>query len=156
MVNYPFVYASIAMDKKAVKNLGVARYPSVTKGQPSHVTFGGINLGVSKYSKNKALAFKAAECLRQDKNLVVIAQKGGLAPTTQALYNTAGIKKAFPFAKLMEASLTDGVPRPVLPAYSDISLAIQDTLHPPTQIDPKQSIKDLRDNLKKAKDGKLF
>jgi multiple sugar transport system substrate-binding protein len=156
MVNYPFVYASVATDKKAVKNLGVARYPSVKQGEPSHVTFGGINLGISTYSKHKALAFEAANCLRSDANAVPIAQKGGLAPTKQALYNTAGIKKAFPFAKLMEASLADGVPRPVLPAYADISLAIQDTLHPPNQIDPKSSIKDLGDALEKAKEGKLF
>src|SRR3954449_8559559 len=156
MVNYPFVYAGVASDKKAVKNLGVARSPSVKKGEPSHVTFGGINLGVSKYSKHKDLAFEAAQCLRGDKNAIVIAQKGGLAPTKQALYSDPGIKKAFPFAKLMEASLSDGVPRPVLPAYSDISLAIQDSLHPPNQIDPEQAIKDLRDNLEKAKEGKIF
>src|SRR3954449_5238523 len=57
MVNYPFVYAGIKADPKQLKNLGWARYPSVTPGQPSHVTFGGINLGVSKYSKHQQLAF---------------------------------------------------------------------------------------------------
>jgi hypothetical protein len=48
------------------------------------------------------------------------------------------------------------VPRPVLPAYADISLAIQDKLHPPNDIDPQSSIKNLGDALKKAKEGKLF
>jgi multiple sugar transport system substrate-binding protein len=156
MVNYPFVYSSVAMDKKAVKNLGYARYPSVKKGKPSRVTFGGINLGVSKYSKHKALAFQAANCLRSDKNQIVASTKGGLAPTRQALYSTPEIKKAFPFADIMEATLRDGVPRPVLPAYADISLAIQDALHPPNQIKPDQAIEQLRDNLEKAKEGKLF
>jgi multiple sugar transport system substrate-binding protein len=156
MVNYPFVYASVAEDKKALKNLGVALYPTVKQGEPSHVTFGGINLGISVYSKHRALAFDAAKCLRQDANAIPIAQKGGLAPTKQALYSTAGIKKAFPFAKLMETALANGVPRPVLPAYADISLAIQDKLHPPGDIDPQSSIKNLGDALKKAKEGKLF
>jgi multiple sugar transport system substrate-binding protein len=156
MVNYPFVYAAAAEDKKALKNLGYARYPSVKKGEPSHVTFGGINLGVSKYSKHKELAFQAANCLRSDKNQIVASQKGGLAPTRQALYSTPEIKKAFPFANIMEATLRDGVPRPVLPAYADVSLAIQDALHPPNQIKPDEAIKKLRDNLKKAKEGKLF
>src|SRR3954466_3291655 len=32
MVNYPFVYASVADDKKAVANLGYAPYPSVKQG----------------------------------------------------------------------------------------------------------------------------
>jgi multiple sugar transport system substrate-binding protein len=156
MVNYPFVYASVATDKKALKNLGVARYPTVKQGEPSHVTVGGINLGVSTYSKHKALAFEVAKCLGSPTNAIPIAVKGGLAPTKQALYDTAPIKKAFPFAKLMEASLASGVPRPVTPAYADISLAIQDTLHPPNNIDPQSSIKDLGDALEKAKEGKLF
>jgi multiple sugar transport system substrate-binding protein len=157
MVNYPFVYADIkSTDPKALSNLGVARYPSVTPGRPSRVTFGGINLGISKYSKHRALAFQAAACLRQPENQVVASEKGGLAPTQAALYNTPRIKKAFPFAPLMQATLKDGVPRPVLPAYADISLAVQDSLHPPGSIDPPAAIRNLADDLKKAKQGKLF
>jgi multiple sugar transport system substrate-binding protein len=156
MVNYPFVYADIAKDKKALANLGIARFPSVTPGQPSHVTVGGINLGVSKYSKHQELAFDAAKCLAQPENQIVASEKGGLAPTRANLYNTPRIKKAFPFAKLMQETLKDGVARPVLPAYADISLAVQDALHPPGDIDPENAIKTLEENLKKAKDGKLF
>jgi multiple sugar transport system substrate-binding protein len=156
MVNYPFVYADVAKDKKALANLGIARYPSVTPGQPSHVTFGGINLGVSKYSPHQQLAFDAAKCIAQPGNQIVASEKGGLAPTQAALYNNPRIKKAFPFAKLMQATLRDGVARPVLPAYSDISLAVQDALHPPGGIDPQSAIKTLEENLKKAKEGKLF
>jgi multiple sugar transport system substrate-binding protein len=156
MVNYPFVYADVATDKKALPNLGIARYPSVTPGQPSHVTFGGINLGVSKYSKHPALAFDAAKCIAQPANQIVTSEKGGLAPTQAALYNNARVKKAFPFAKLMQATLNDGVSRPVLPAYSDISLAIQDAIHPPQSINPQDAIKTLQENLSKAKQGKLF
>jgi multiple sugar transport system substrate-binding protein len=156
MVNYPFVYADVAKDKKALPNLGIARYPSVTPGQPSHVTFGGINLGVSKYSKHQQLAFDAAKCIAQPANQIVTSEKGGLAPTQAALYNNPRVQKAFPFAKLMQETLRDGVARPVLPAYSDISLAVQDALHPPGSIDPPAAIKTLVDNLKKAKEGKLF
>jgi multiple sugar transport system substrate-binding protein len=156
MVNYPFVYADVAKDKKALANLGVARYPSVTPGQPSHVTFGGINLGISKFSKHRDLAFEAATCLLQPENQIVASEKGGLAPTQQNLYSTPRIKKAFPFADIMQATLKDGVSRPVLPTYSDVSLAIQDALHPPGSIDPKETIKTLVENLKKAKEGKLF
>src|SRR4051794_1053572 len=156
MVNYPFVYADIAKDKKALANLGVARYPSVTPGQPSHVTVGGVNLGVSKYSKHQQLAFEAAKCIAQPANQIVTSEKGGLAPTQASLYDNARVKKAFPFAKLMQETLQDGVARPVLPAYTDISLAVQAALHPPGDIDPQDAIKTLEDNLKKAKEGKLF
>src|SRR5205085_8783522 len=110
-----FVYADIKSDPKMLKNLGWARYPSVAPGQPSHVTFGGINLGISKYSRHRALAFRAAACLRQPANQIVASEKGGLAPTQAGLYNTPRIKKAFPFADIMEAPLRDGVSRPVPP-----------------------------------------
>jgi multiple sugar transport system substrate-binding protein len=156
MVNYPFVYASVADDKKALANLGYARYPSVKPGEPSHVTFGGINLGISKYSKHKALAFEAAKCLGDTAQQKVAALKGGLFPTRAALFQDADLRKAYPFASLVEETLRDGVPRPVLPAYADISLAIQDALHPPGSIDPEKSIKDLRSKLEKAKEGKIF
>jgi multiple sugar transport system substrate-binding protein len=156
MVNYPFVYASVADDKKALANLGYARYPSVKPGEPSHVTFGGINLGISKYSKHKALAFEAAKCLGDTAQQKVAALKGGLFPTRAALFQDADLRKAYPFASLVEETLRDGVPRPVLPAYADISLAIQDALHPPGSIDPQKSIKDLRSKLEKAKEGKIF
>jgi len=156
MVNYPFVYASVAEDKKALANLGYARYPSVKQGEPSHVTFGGINLGVSHYAKNKPVAFEAAKCLADSEQQKVAALKGGLFPTRQALFNDAEIRKAYPFADLVQETLNDGVPRPVLPAYSDISLAMQDKLHPPGDIDPPKSIDDLHGALEKAKEGKLF
>jgi len=156
MVNYPFVYASVAEDKKAAANLGYARYPSLKPGEPSHVTFGGINLGVSSYAKNKPLAFEAAKCLADSAQQKVAALKGGLFPTRQALFDDPEIREAYPFADLVEQTLADGVPRPVLPAYSDISLAIQDKMHPPSDIEPEQSIKDLRGALEKAKEGKLF
>ena len=77
-------------------------------------------------------------------------------PKQEALYKNPKIKKAFPFAGVMEATLSDGVARPVLPTYSDISLATQAALHPPGDIDPPKAIEKLRGNLEKAKDGKPF
>src|SRR5215208_6899342 len=55
MVNYPFVYASAADDPKAKENFGFAPYPGMKPGEPARVTYGGINLGVSTYTKNKEL-----------------------------------------------------------------------------------------------------
>src|SRR5215213_6704719 len=109
MINYPFVYASVAEDKKAVANLGYARYPSVRQGEPSHVTFGGINLGVSHYAKNKPLAFEAAKCLAAPEQQKVAALKGGLFPTRQALFDDKELKEAYPFADLVKETLADGV-----------------------------------------------
>ncbi len=134
----------------------MARWPRVDKDKPSRVTLGGINLGVGAFSKNPELAFEAAECLAQPENQIVYSEKGGLAPTTEALYDDPKIKKANPFAAELRQSLDEGVPRPVTPAYSDISLAIQKSFHPPEKIEPGKVVDELKDTLDKAAEGKIF
>jgi multiple sugar transport system substrate-binding protein len=168
-VNYTFAWASAndavnkapdaAAKKKAEdfrSHIGFARWPSVTPNQPSHVTLGGINLGVGSYGHHKALAFDAAACLRQPVNQIPISLKGGLLPTTASLYDNAELKKAFPFTNILKAEIADGVARPVTPFYSDISQAIQRTLHPERDISPQSTINDMKDKLDKARKGELF
>jgi multiple sugar transport system substrate-binding protein len=158
MLNWPYVFPSAKTEvPKIFKNMGVARYPGVVPGRPSRVTLGGINLGVSAYSKHPQLAFDAAKCLRNGQNQTIAAQKGGLPPTSASLYQTAAIKKAYPgFSQLMKQTINEGVPRPVSPAYSDVSLAIQRTLHPPASINPTQTVQTLQDKLKVVAKGGLY
>jgi len=157
MVNYTFVYPSAKMNAPDVfKNMGVAQYPTVTDGGESHVTLGGLNLGVSKYSRKPDLAFQAALCLRNEENQLVAAEKGGLPPTIASLYDDPRLKKAFPFVDQLETALREGVPRPVLPNYADFSLAIQKSLHKPSEIEPGPSIADLKSKLETVQAGGLF
>jgi len=44
----------------------------------------------------------------------------------------------------------------VTPAYSDISLAVQKTFHPPESVDPDGIVDKLRDRMEKAAQGKIF
>ena len=156
-VNYPFVYPSAAaVGKDFQKNMGWARYPRTEKDRPSRPPLGGINIGVSTYSKKRDLAFDAAECLAQPKHQAIAAEKGGLPPTTESVYNTATVKKAYPFADLLRESIEAAAPRPVTPAYSDISLAIQKTFSPPDGVDPSNIVDKLRDRMDKAAEGKIF
>jgi multiple sugar transport system substrate-binding protein len=155
-LNYTFIYTAAAETKGLQKNIGWARWPRVDPDEPSHVTLGGFNLGVGEYSKNPELAFEAAECLAKPEQQTTITGMGGLAPTTEALYDDPKVKKALPFAALMRESLDEGAPRPVSPAYSDVSLAIQKSFHPPPEIDTESINKDLEDRLGKAAEGKVF
>jgi multiple sugar transport system substrate-binding protein len=124
--------------------------------KPSRPPLGGINIGVSSYSKHQDAAFAAAECIASDKHQAIAAQKGGLPPTTESVYDTAAVKKAYPFADLLRTSIDAAAPRPVTPAYNDISLAIQKTFHPPDSVDPSTIVSKLRDRLDKAAEGKIF
>ena len=157
-VNYSFIYPSAAEQKgeKFQKSIGWARYPRVDADTPSKPPLGGINIGVGAFSKNSDLAFEAARCLAQPDNQVVASEKGGLPPTTESAYDDPKVKKALPFADLLKESIEDGAPRPVHPAYSDISLAIQKTYHPPTGISPGDIEDKLKNRMERAADGKVF
>ncbi|HEX4345642.1 MAG TPA: extracellular solute-binding protein [Solirubrobacteraceae bacterium] len=140
MINYPYVYPSAKADVPAIfKVLRAAKYPQVDADKPSKPPIGGINIGVSAYSKHPTEAFAAARCLVKPENQIEVAQLGGLPPVRSDLYDRPEIEKTYPgFANLIRSSIEDAAPRPsISPAYQDLSLAIQEALHPTTGIDPK-------------------
>jgi multiple sugar transport system substrate-binding protein len=60
-----------------------------------------------------------------------------LPPTRETLYTDKVVQDAYPtFAEVIRSSIESARPRPLTPAYTDLSLAIQRTLHPPGDIDP--------------------
>ena len=150
-VNYPFVYPSaLSNAPKLAKVMGWAPYPRVDPNQPSKVTIGGINLGVSSYSAHPADAYAAIACLVGRQHQTVDAIKGGLPPTLASLYDDPALAKAYPFHALIKQALQDPAIRPQTPAYSDVSLAIQKSLSPPNAIDATTVEQTLRDQIKKA------
>jgi multiple sugar transport system substrate-binding protein len=155
-VNYTFIYPSAAAIEGFQEKIGWARYPRTDKDKPSRPPLGGFNLAVSQYSKNPDLAFEAAECLANEDHQALAAELGGLPPTTESVYSNPKVEKAFPFAAELRASIDNAAPRPVTPAYSDISLAIQKTFHPPDAVDPNTVVSQLRDRIEKAVEGKIF
>ena len=156
-INYTFIYPSAAeVSDDFQQNIGWARYPRSVGGEPSRPPLGGINIGVGAFTEKPDLAFDAAQCLASEANQLVAAEKGGLAPSSEAVYDESGLKKAFPFADLLRESIEDGGPRPVTPAYADISLAVQKTFHPPADVDPDTIVEELRDRIEKAAEGGIF
>jgi multiple sugar transport system substrate-binding protein len=150
-VNYPFVYPSALKDApKIARNMGWAPYPSVMPGQPAKVTIGGINLGVSAYSKHPADAFAAIICMANRQHQLTDAIKGGLPPTLASLYDDPALAKAYPFHALIKQELAAPGIRPKTPAYSDVSLAIQKTLSPPSGINPGSALSQLKTQIGKA------
>jgi multiple sugar transport system substrate-binding protein len=155
MVNYTFAYASAQANAPDVaKNMGFAPYPRVVANHPSRPPLGGFNLGVSAYSDNPDLAFEAAACLSGPDSQLTATELDGLPPSNQTLYKDKVVKKAYPgFADLVQSSIDRAGPRPATPAYQDVSLAIQRSLHPPSSIDPNDvtsSYDELRSDLEDA------
>jgi multiple sugar transport system substrate-binding protein len=162
MLNWPYVYAAARTDaansavtKKVFANLGWARWPAVDPGKPSRVSIGGANIGISNYGKHPDLATQAALCMTSRKWQDAEAITEGLPPVLNASYDDPKVRKAYPFADLLRDQLKNAVTRPETPAYSDVTLAVQSSLHPPAGINPVASIRKLRGCLNTLADGGL-
>jgi multiple sugar transport system substrate-binding protein len=139
MINYPFVYPSAKENApKVFEQMEAAKYPTVVEGQESRPPLGGINIGVSNFSQKKDLAWEAVQCLVKPDNQVTIAEKGGLPPVRQDIYDRPEVEKIYPgYADVIRQSIADAGPRPSeSPAYQDLSLGIQRGVFPVNEIDP--------------------
>jgi len=151
MINYSFVWASARRNAPQVAaHMGWARWPAVIAGKPSRVTVGGLDLAVSVHSRHPQLAFQAAACLTARAQQRLAAERGGLPPTIEALYDDPDLRKAMPFGEVLRETLRDAVQRPQTPLYNDISLAISRTLHPLRDIEPERDVPALRKRITRA------
>ena len=141
MTNYTFAYASAEAEAPEIfKNMGYARFPRVDANRPSKPPLGGFNLAVSDFSENKDLAFDAAACLANAKSQETAVKLDGLPPSRSDLYAKKTVKEAYPgFSQLVKESIEAAGPRPASPAYQDVTLAVQRSLHPPDKIDPEET-----------------
>jgi multiple sugar transport system substrate-binding protein len=154
MVNYPFVYTSAKENApKIFKEMGAAVYPRVDADKEPKPPLGGINIGVSKFSKKKDLAFEAIRCMIKAENQVTIAKMGGLPPVREDLYDDPEVQKIYPgFADVLRESIDKAGPRPSeSPAYTDLSLGIQRGVHPLTKLGaPDEAYDKLHDYVEQA------
>jgi multiple sugar transport system substrate-binding protein len=155
-LNYPFVYASAKEGAPDIfKQMGATKYPQVDPSKPSRPPLGGINLAVGRYSTKKDLAWEAIRCMIKAENQITIMEKGGLPPVREDLYDRPEVKKYYPgFAATIRDSIRDAAPRPAASAaYQDLSLAIQDAIHPVSKINERGVGKvydNLRENVEKG------
>ncbi len=108
-INYPFIYASAGEEAPDFqKKIGFARYPAVEKGKKSAPPIGGFNIGVGKYSKNPDLAFEAATAWPPDESQLIANEKGGLPPTTEALFTCEGVAEGLSGLRQAAARVAEG------------------------------------------------
>jgi multiple sugar transport system substrate-binding protein len=155
MTNYTFAYASAQAEAPEIgKKMGFARFPRVDASKPSKPPLGGFNLAVSSFSENKDVAFEAAACLANDTSQKTAVELDGLPPSRSDLYTDKVVTEAYPgFAELVKESIEASGPRPTTPAYQDVSLAVQRSLHPPDKInaeDTESVYEELKSNLEDA------
>jgi multiple sugar transport system substrate-binding protein len=137
LVNWPYVWAALPENKVTfIDDVGWAKYPQTVAGAPSHPPFGGIELGVGAFSKRPDLAYDAATCIASPEHQKLYMIGTGNPAARKSVYDDAEIKKLFPMAALIRASLDDAAPRPQSQYYGDISTGLQREFSPPDAVNP--------------------
>jgi len=137
MVNWTYIYHNYDTTAPDVaKDIGYAEYPETVAGQPPRPPYGGIGIGVSKFSQHVDLDMQAVKCLTDATSQGINAQLTGNMPASPAGYNYPALKKLYPppLMALFQKSVDAAAPRSVTPYWSDISSAIQSTWHSPTSV----------------------
>lgn len=137
LVNWTYIYHNYDSTLPAVaKDIGYTKYPETVAGDASRPPYGGIGIGVSKFSKHVDFTMKAVECLTSPESQGINAQLTGNMPSSPAGYDYAPLKKIYPadLLALFQESVDAAAPRSVTPYWSDISSAIQSTWHSPTSV----------------------
>ena len=144
MVNWPFVYPRAltaveggTLDASVPEDYGWAIYPQVDPDKPSAPPYGGINLGIGAFSEDTAAAFEAAECIASDENQAYYFTTNGNPASSAAVYDDPEVLEAFPMAPTIRDSLEQAAPRPLTAYYSEISVSLQRTYHPPSSVGPE-------------------
>ncbi len=158
MVNYSAVLPSLAEQAPELADkVGVALWPAVSPDQPARVTLGGFNLGVAEFTNHAEEAFAAATCLTSAETQLHNASVEGLPPTIDALYSDPAVAGSLGPADVLHTTLLEASQRPATPAYNDVSLAIQKTIHPERSIEPERTESELGSKLSKVlKSGGLI
>lgn len=133
---------------------GFAPYPGVIAGEPARVTLGGLNLAVARTTRDKAEAFEAIRCIRNDDNQRYTSIEGGLPAVRESLYSDPDFQRKYPQYSIIRDQLTNAAVRPATPNYQAVSTRISATLAPITTIDPDKTADELADQVQKAIDGK--
>lgn len=146
MVNWPFVFpraqAAVrdgTLQQSVLDDYGWALYPAVDAGTPSRPPYGGINLGIGAFSRHRALALQAVECIVGAENQAYYFVTNGNPAALASVYGDPEVVKSFPMAATIRLSLEQAASRPQTPYYNEVSAGIQRTWHPPASVDPRST-----------------
>jgi multiple sugar transport system substrate-binding protein len=139
LVNWTYIFHNYDKTSPEVaQDIGYTMYPQTVAGEDARPPYGGIGIGVSKYSHHVEEAMRAAACITNPENQGVNAQMTGNMPSSKQGYAYPALAKDYPadLLQLFQQSVENAAPRSVTPYWSDISSAIQSTWHPPATVGP--------------------
>jgi multiple sugar transport system substrate-binding protein len=149
--NWPYVYsAASASDSKIAGKFGMAQLPG--KDDLGVSSLGGINLGVSAYSKHKATAKAWVEWMQSEEAQKILVSVMNQASVRKDLYTDPDLVKVSPYLPTLQKQELTAVPRPQTPNYNAVSLAIQKNAYAALQgkVSVDDAIKQMAADLQQA------
>jgi multiple sugar transport system substrate-binding protein len=141
MVNWPYVWAQAntkveagTLEQSVPDDYGWTLYPEVDEGTPSAPPLGGINLGVSAFSRYPDFAYEATVCITSDENQAEYMITNGNPASSAAVYDDPDVQESYPMADTIRESLEAAAPRPLTPYYSEVTGGLQREYHPPESV----------------------
>src|SRR5438445_1024800 len=119
MTNWAYIYgaaseavASGSLGPAVLDDIAWARWPRVDPARPSRPPLGGIDLGVSAFTRHAPLAVDAVRCLTTADSQRRYMLKANNPAARAAVYDDPEVRRAFPMADLIRDATGDAAPRP--------------------------------------------
>lgn len=126
--NWPYVYTAANEEGSEIAGkFGITTLPGLDG--PGVSSLGGINLGVSAFSKNKETAKAWVEWMQSEEAQRVLVSVMNQASVRSDLYADPELVEVSPYLPTLQESLENANPRPRTPNYNAVSLAIQENAY---------------------------
>jgi multiple sugar transport system substrate-binding protein len=128
--NWPYVYGQASQPGPGNVVAGKFKVEALPGPDgPGSSSLGGANLAISAFSRHQrtALAFiKFLTSLAVERQVLV---HGSLPPVWTQLYQEQSLIRQFPYLPVLENAILSAKPRPEIPEYNQLSLAISSSVH---------------------------
>ncbi|MGP9695291.1 ABC transporter substrate-binding protein [Brachybacterium sp. AOP25-B2-12] len=128
--NWPYVWDKFQADdgSSQVKDkVQVSLVPAVQGDGTS--TVGGLNLAISAFAKNKGTALDFIAFMTAQEQQVAWFEASATPTAAKAVYEDATLKEKFTFLDQLKGAIDNGVSRPQVVKYGDVTQAIQEAAY---------------------------
>jgi len=128
--NWPYVYGLASTPgpgNEIAGKFGAEALPG--PDGPGSSSLGGANLAISAFSRHQrtALAFiRFLTSLPVERQILI---KASMPPVWTRLYTEPSLVRRFPYLPVLENAILSARPRPEIPEYNQLSLAISSSVH---------------------------
>jgi len=132
LTNWPYVYTAASASGSAIAGkFKMAPIPG--ENGPGVSSLGGIDLGVSAYSKHKKTAEDFVAWMQSPSSQKILVSVMNQASVLSSLYTDPDLVKVSPYLPTLRQALLTANPRPKTPNYNAVTLAIQQNAYPALQ-----------------------